>query len=205
MFRLPGGITRCCPNPMIAASTARDNNVSGGYPLLFSSFTFVVEEEGSFSVLCLLLFLWCVLDVAPDVDWLLSSSFGVAYNVQQVLLVFGSTVGPKLRKIRILSFYRKCRFDFIGWLPIPNSLIFLPMSCFLLLERHPPVCLLLLSMKWRLASTRVSNKQPIGLREWPIQPSQDFTLVAGMETPPLASTPSEIFPKQHSSLTCFSP
>ena len=79
------------------------------------------------------------------------------------------------------------------------------MSCFLLLERHPPVCLLLLSIKWRLASTRVSNKQPIGLSEWPIQPSQDFTLIAGMETPPLASTPSEIFPIQHSSLTCFSP
>ena len=68
MFRLPGGITRCCPNPMIAASTARDNNVSGGYPLLFSSFTFVVEEEGGFSVVCLLLLLCCVLDVTPDVD-----------------------------------------------------------------------------------------------------------------------------------------
>ena len=123
MFRLPGGITRCCPNPMIAASTARDNNVSGGYPLLFSSFTFVVEEEGGFSVLCLLLLLWCVLDVAPDVDWLLSSSFGVAYNVQHVLLVFGSTGWPKLGKIRIISSYRRCRFDFKGWMPIPNSLI----------------------------------------------------------------------------------
>ena len=68
MFLLPGGITRCCPNPMIAASTARDNNVSGGYPLLFSSFTFVVDEVGGFSVFCLLLLLLCVLDVVPDVD-----------------------------------------------------------------------------------------------------------------------------------------
>ena len=123
MFWLPGGITRCCPNPMIAASTARDNNVSGGYPLLFSSFTFVVEEEGGFSVLCLLLLLWCVLDVTPDVDWLLSSSFGVAYNVQHVLLVFGSTGWPKLRKIRIISSYGKRRLDFKGRMPIPNSLI----------------------------------------------------------------------------------
>ena len=35
---------RCWPSPIIAASTARDSNVSGGYDLDFSE-TFVVDEE----------------------------------------------------------------------------------------------------------------------------------------------------------------
>ena len=35
---------RCWPRPIIAASTARDSNVSGGYDLDFSV-TFVLDEE----------------------------------------------------------------------------------------------------------------------------------------------------------------
>ena len=57
----------------------------------------------------------------------------------------------------------------------------------------------------RFASTSVSNKHPIGLREWPIHPSQDLTLTWGIETPQFAKMPSDIFPKQHSSASIFSP
>ena len=35
---------RCCPKPIIAASTARDNNVSGGYDLDLSAILCVVAE-----------------------------------------------------------------------------------------------------------------------------------------------------------------
>ena len=86
---------RCWPSPIIAASTARDSNVSGGYDLDFSE-AFVVDEELDPSILNV--FLPSVTDLEVDERFieLVRPCFDSSLLLLDRLL-FGLWLGTKIR------------------------------------------------------------------------------------------------------------